>query len=261
MSDEKHPLITDIVGIKPIGEAIGTISIETTRAAVSFLGRLCNPAAEEFGLMLQDTVRVWRANNMVRLTAKAEEKLQQTPNAPELHASPSLVSRILENGSWTEDSVVQDMWAGLLASSCTPDGDDDSNLLFTELLSRMTTVQAAILNYACENAPKSFSKEGLCLPLVGKFVNVHPYGVMKISIEELKRVAGTSDINRLDREIDHLKAMGLLAESAGFLLYPSDPADVAIDPAPLALEMFIRCQGSRKSAADFYDTGAKDGSP
>ena len=66
----------------------------------------------------------------------------------------------LENGSWSERDEVQEMWAGLLASACTEDGKDDSNLLFMNLLSQLTGVQVAILKYGCEKAQKFKTQAG-----------------------------------------------------------------------------------------------------
>ena len=62
-----------------------------------------------------------------------------------VHAHPRILFKIIEEGSWSEDGVVQDMWAGLVQSSCSDSGDDDSNLIFINLLSNMTKLQAKIL--------------------------------------------------------------------------------------------------------------------
>ena len=37
---------------------------------------------------------------------------------------------------------------------CTPDGHDDSNMNFVDLLRRMSSVEAKVIDYACRNCKK-----------------------------------------------------------------------------------------------------------
>ena len=74
--------------------------------------------------------------------------------AGRLQAHPRMVMRVIEDGSWSDDATVQKMWAGLLASSCCPDGRDESNLMFINLLGQLTSSQVRILRFACETANK-----------------------------------------------------------------------------------------------------------
>src|SRR5438046_870375 len=87
--------------------------------------------------------------------ARKLEGMMADKKIPEgYHAHPRLVQKIINESSWVEDEFVQDMWVGLLASACTESGNDDSNLVFTNLLSSLTRIQARILNHACVNATK-----------------------------------------------------------------------------------------------------------
>lgn len=63
----------DVLGIKPVAEAINTVTQATTAGAGAFLSRICLPAAEEFGLLLRDKVSAWRAKNALAITVQAEE--------------------------------------------------------------------------------------------------------------------------------------------------------------------------------------------
>lgn len=96
------------------------------------------------------------------------------------------------------------MWAGLLAGSATSDGRDESNLMFTDLLSKLTSAQVKILNYACEKAEKFCSKSGLVAA-----------EALSVPLEEITTIAGISELHRLDRELDHLRSLGLLTERGG----------------------------------------------
>ncbi len=49
----------DIFGIKPISDSVNTVVDTTTKNASEFLKLICFPAAQEFGLLLQDKVRYW----------------------------------------------------------------------------------------------------------------------------------------------------------------------------------------------------------
>jgi hypothetical protein len=107
----------DVLGIRPVGKAVEKVTAGAVDGAGAFLSRICLPAAEEFGLLLRDRVHNWRTQNLLAITQKAEQNLQSSGDG--VHASPRLVNRFLEEGSWVEDSEVQEMWAGLLSSSCT----------------------------------------------------------------------------------------------------------------------------------------------
>ncbi len=189
-------------------------------------------------MLLRDRVRGWRAANIATITAKAEEQLLITEAPSNVHAHPRLVSGILEEGSWIEDPVVQDMWGGLLSSSCTEAGDDESNLVFVNLLSQLTKLQARLLKYICENAPKSAAQNGL----------IQPESII-ITYDVLMKVTGESDIHRLDREIDHLREIGLIG--GGFESY-SASTNARVTPSAIALHMYVRCQGVRISPIDFF---------
>jgi hypothetical protein len=144
----------DVLGIKPVAEAVNTVTEATTKGAAAFLGRICLPAAEEFGFLLQDKVRASRAANQVKIALKAEQLVQRNTNAEGLHAHPRIVGTILDQGGWADEDEVQSMWAGLLSSACTPTGRSQENLIFVTLLSQITFSEAKIINYSCEKATK-----------------------------------------------------------------------------------------------------------
>jgi hypothetical protein len=260
MSDDKS---IDVLGIKPLGEAINTATKGLIDGASAFLGRICLPVAEEFGLLLRDKVSNWRAQQMAKIVEKTQRKLEQAGAPPELHAHPRLVSAILEHGSWEENEDVQEMWAGLLSSSCSADGRDDSNLIFINLLSQLSSMQARILDYSCTKAKKGLSETGLIIA-----------DWLVIDTPSLVTLAQCDDIHRLDRELDHLRTLGLLTFDSGFSVGSvhfsnedlvvrhgkSDALEAAqidqganVTPTPVALHMFVRCQGSSTDPIKFFD--------
>lgn len=234
-SDKSRSL--DVLGIKAISDSINTLTTASVEATAAFLSRICLPAAEEFGLLLRDRVRSWRASNIASITQKAERKLNASSAKSNVHAHPRLVSRILAEGSWIDDDTVQEMWAGLLSSSCSESGVDDSNLIFVNLLSELTKVQARILYYICDNATKTVSPNGL--------VTARDFTVQ---LDVLQRISEEDDIYRLDRELDHLRGLGLIHR--GFSAGTSTNAE--LEPSSLALQLYVRCQGTRLSPLEFF---------
>ena len=243
MSDESPKEgLGDLLGIKPISKAIETVTDATVKGAGEFLSRICLPAAEEFGLLLQDRVRAWRFKNVVVVTASAQEMLGGPSAIGYLQAHPRIVNEVLDAASWCEDEDVQEMWAGLLASSCMEGEATDENLLFVRILSQLSGPQARVLNHACESATKAWLRSGLVMA-----------ELLSVSLEELRTITQTEDLERLDRELDDLRERGLIGSGfgGGFHVEPELTADIT--PTPLALYLFVRAQGSRKTLAEFFD--------
>jgi hypothetical protein len=237
MSDEKSKAL-DILGIQPIAASIEKLTTAVVDGAAATLSRICLPAAEEFGLLLQDRVRYWRALNIAKLAMKTESKLKALKVADSARAHPRIVSKILEEGSWSDDESIQEMWAGLLASACSEDGNDDSNLIFISLLANLSKSQARLVGHSCNSAEKFVNPGGLVLAQY-----------LYISLEDLKNVTGESDIHRLDREMDHLRALNLI--DGGF--HPDgDAGSAQVTPTALSLHLFARCAGFRGSPVEFF---------
>src|SRR5580698_4899288 len=77
--------------------------------------KIAGPAAEELGLTLQDSVRVYRAKRQLRLLQKTKEMLDKVKADPQRVPLKALLP-IIEHGSNEEDDALQDRWAALLAN-------------------------------------------------------------------------------------------------------------------------------------------------
>ncbi|MCX6141744.1 MAG: hypothetical protein NTZ35_00850 [Ignavibacteriales bacterium] len=226
----------DLLGVKPIAESVSIVTKATVDGISAFLSRICLPAAEEFGLLLRDKVSTWRANNAAKIAIKAEKKLNTFSDAGQRHAHPRLVMTVLENGSWSDNDEVQEFWAGLLAASCTQSGDDDSNMIFINLLSQLTLSEVRLFAHFCLTTKKIISP-------VGSIAAVQ----VDISLQDLKAVSRIDDFHRIDRELDHLRALGLI--DGGFHVRF---VQCFIAPTTLALQMYARCNGTSEDPAKFY---------
>ncbi|WP_083322536.1 Abi-alpha family protein [Hymenobacter lapidarius] len=238
MAAEKQNSSLDLLGIKPISDAANTTVERSFQGIEGFLKSVCVPALDEVGLLLRDKVRNWRLNNILRILEKAKGKLHFENEELKIQAHPRVALAIIENGSLNDNDEVQEMWAGLFASSCTKSGQEDENLIFVNLLKQLTNAQARIMKYSSESARKIIYENGL---IVGD--------KLTLDCKTLIEISGINEIHRLDRELDHLRSLDLL--SGGFSA--EDINLVAeISPTPLALNLYVKSQGHNSDPALFW---------
>jgi hypothetical protein len=236
----------DLLGIAAVARAVERVTDSAVRGAEAVLARVCLPAAEEFGLLFRDKVGEWRRRNAVATVQKAQRQLEEAASE-DRHAPPRLILESLSHASWTDSEEVQEMWAGLLASSCTHGGRDDSNWIFINLLGQLTEMQAYVVKFACETVNKTVLSNGL----IGT-------AALYQESTELVALTGCPDVQRIDRELDHLRALGLM--EVGFTVRATEPlADIR--PSPLALHLYVRAQGSAQSPIEYFGLAAGKAMP
>lgn len=187
---------------------------------------ICGGAAEEFGYLLHDQVKFYRAKNLNRL---AERYMELGISSAGEIASPRVAMQLLEAASWVEDDELIKMWAGLLGSSLSRDGKDDSNLVFTDLLRKMTVLQARILAYVNGSCEVIF-KDGII------WSNTY----RTLPAVALVNAVGCDDLMRLDREIDYLRSLDIIR---GTFDIGAKPLTVSLSPSPLGLQLYARSNG------------------
>ena len=238
---EKDDRSIDVLGIKPVSNSIEKVTDGVVDAARAFLSRICLPASEEFGLLLQDQVKAWRASRATLLAKKAEEKVKLHHGDALVEVQPRIAHSVFDEGSWIQDEVVHDMWAGLLASACNENGGDDSNVIFIGILRQLTALQVRILRFSIEQADKYVSKDGL------PYAESDPY-----QIEKVKEVCGLRDLIRIDRELDHLRSLELIR--GGFEI---DSFIADLTPSPLALNLYVRADGFPGTPVEYWGLKCK----
>jgi hypothetical protein len=145
MSDKDDKSL-DVLGIKPFGEAINTVVKGTMEGIGAFLGKICLPAAEEFGLLLRDKVSYYRISNLAKVIDKTKKKIDLLGEDVSGEVNPKLLKEIVEESSWVQDDTLQEMWAGLLAGAATNPQQADDALIYTNTLKRLSAFQASLIN-------------------------------------------------------------------------------------------------------------------
>jgi hypothetical protein len=200
-------------------------------AAISFIRRIAPAASDHARLLLRKGLSNYRLESATEIALHTEELLALEVEGARMHADPTVVMRILEDGSWAETDWIRHYWAGLLATSCTTGEEVTRDLKFVSLLSQITTSQARIFTGSCSLAAKSGDHHDR--------IPVHP---LTCSSTELIEIAGTHDRVRIERDILHLAGLGLIEKSMKWKFF-SLLEQATITPTKLAIELYGRCHG------------------
>jgi hypothetical protein len=199
--------------------------------AILFLYRLCPSRAMEPIHVLTGELDQFRTESMLAITLGAGGMLAAEPDAAQIRANPGIVAGILKNGCWEYNDLTQRLWAGLLASSCSRDGEDLSNEDLIEVLGQVTTNQAHILVEACKLADDGTEdKDG-----IGKRSII-------ISHNEMIRVTGMYDLYRNATDVAYLYIYGLIKNNYDFSSYGTK-SSFDITPTSLGMRLFRECRG------------------
>ncbi len=214
--------------------------------ALAFLSRICPSGQNEVRQLFRGGLNSQRVVSAVEIALEAENLLTPVPDGERMRAHSRLVVRILEDGSRAEEDWVQQLWAGLLASSCTIGGNDESNLVYIDLLTLLADVHVRIFINSCTRATKFVSETGLisAQPLICK-------------MNEIVKITDAHQILRIERDLEHLAHLGLTERTIrppSFL--PLEEANIT--PTTLGLELYARCSGHRGAPQEFYGVVAPD---
>jgi hypothetical protein len=201
--------------------------------ALAFMRRICPPADERVTELLHKTLSNVRAANTVEIALKAERLLAQEPDAYCMAAHPDLMLRTLEHGSWVDVEWLQELWGGLLATSCTFEGQDESNLAYINLLSRLAPLPTQILTMACAKTMQAMTGH-----------STTPSAPLACSAEEIARITRSNNLLKIYKSIGELSELGLVERNPRSVS-PSNPGEAKARPTQLGLEMFARCNGQR----------------
>ncbi|HMG86171.1 MAG TPA: PilZ domain-containing protein [Terracidiphilus sp.] len=213
-------------------EPNGVLDLARLAKAIAFLSRLWPLGAKEVTQLVYGGLTKGRVANAVEILLKAECLLPPAFSTESINARPGLVVKVLQYGSWADERWIQQLWAGLLVSSCTVPQKDDSNEVFADLLGKLATVHVRILKYACVRVSALRSESGAA--------SLEP---VICGREEIMEISASRELLRIERDLDHLYGLGLLerrAKSASTSThYAAD-----ITPSRLGLDLYDRCKVS-----------------
>jgi hypothetical protein len=105
--------------------------------AKEFLGKLVSPALEEAGLLLRDSVALWKFKNQIRILNKAKAYCEKHSISPAT-ISLKLLWPLLEGAALEEDETLQDKWA-ILLSNMVDSEQNIQNHVFPYILGQIST--------------------------------------------------------------------------------------------------------------------------
>lgn len=199
--------------------------------AILFVYRLCPSRAKEPIHVLTGELDEARTKSMLEIALTAEKMLSEGPHAEKMHAHPHIVAGVLRDGSWEHDELTQRLWAGMLVSSCSEEGKDESNKEFVELLVQVSPAQAHILVEGCRRASEQTPGN-------------HKASKWQIILtpEEMIQTTGMYDLYRNATDVNYLHHYGLVENTFDFTTYtPKKSFDIT--PTSLGMKLFEVCRG------------------
>ena len=106
----------------------------------------------------------------------------------------------------------------------------------------MTTSEVRLMDYACRNAA------------VGETRGIVVAKIQKVQVASLLETAGVSTVARIDRDLDHMRYLGLICDG----IDTSEPTSADIRPTALGLELYVRSQGSLAPVHEFFNAEKVD---
>jgi hypothetical protein len=198
--------------------------------AVLFLHRLCSTNAEEAVVVIGGELNALRTGIAFDIAFRAEKMLAEEPVSGRLRAPGHVVASILRNGSWENDELIERMWAGMLVSSGTLTGSDQSSLELVDLMTRVTPIQAKIFQAGCRKALETMQ--------AGEAVPRQP---IIVTPEEIVEITDMHDLSRVAMNVAYLFNHGLFKEVFDFTSYlPTESFNIT--PTKLGLELYRRCR-------------------
>ena len=138
-----------------LGEIVKSGAVDK---AADLLHRLAGPMFDEFGAILADKARVYRAKNLVSTVQKTERILREA-GLPANAVPTRLLLPIMEASSVENAETLQEMWAGLLATASQQ--SDTVSPSFVETLKQLTPDEVRHLEIICQETLRFLKKERL----------------------------------------------------------------------------------------------------
>jgi hypothetical protein len=117
--------LTDIIPVLGVKERVGMSDISSGAiekvlgSVLTLIEKVAGPAADEIGLTLQDSIKVYRAKRQYRLLEKMNEFIREAGYEPD-HIPLKILLPSLDYASVEDNEELHTAWAALLANACDP---------------------------------------------------------------------------------------------------------------------------------------------
>lgn len=239
----------------PIDKAVDKSVSKLVDGVSAFFGRICNPAADELGLLLRDKVRYYRIKNLANVIEKTKKHFSSDDFIEQKSLSPKLIKEIIEESSWEEDDVLQSLWAGLIAGEIKEGNGGDDAVIYTSVLKSMSAYEARLIRliYGDERvADLVQTREGG----VNEYFSTNPIeipivDILRISPKPLDYVVqNRNHEDLLENEEEHHLAFGFVKPQLQSLTRKGLIDDwimqgnsIIIDPSSMGLDLYMRSTG------------------
>ena len=230
-------LLENVIALTKPVDMLGFVRMVESFA---FLSRLCPDGAEEIEEWIRARASNHKLANAVGIALKTENLFVLGPTTVgKGRVNPQVALRVLEYGSSTDEDWLHDFWAGLLFSSCSADGSDQSSLEFVELFSQLTVMPLRIFTVVCTRSTKVISESG---------VSAKP---LACNLAELAATVGSRGL-QTERDLDSLVALRLIEKRVTNTATLLTRDEAFITPTSFGLRLFALCKGHRGPLRDFY---------
>ena len=127
---------------------------ESINKAADLVHRLTGPVFDDIGAMISDSMKPYRAKNLVNTLRKTQRILHEA-GLPANAVPTRLLFPIAEASSIEDNETLQDMWAGLLATASQQ--TDSVSPSFIETLKQLTPDDARHLEAIGQDSVKHFN--------------------------------------------------------------------------------------------------------
>ena len=114
-----------------------------------FLERAIGPSIDEYGLILQDKVKLRRLKNQINIFEKAKQ-IAEKKGIDVKQINLKALFPLLEGIALEEEKALQDMWANLFVNYIDSNKNLNSNV-YPSILSQISTHEVEILKYMLAN--------------------------------------------------------------------------------------------------------------
>jgi hypothetical protein len=124
------------------------------------ISKLGGPLCEEFGLILADKAREYRARNAVKIFLRTQCMLKHAGISPKA-IPPRLLLPAFEASSVEDNDVLQERWAALIANAASTGGSGTVLPSFVEVLKQLTPEEAIFLIKIRQQKATTFELAGV----------------------------------------------------------------------------------------------------